>query len=192
MTGTPPSDVPTEDPRPEKLRRAASLVVVNTGDGKGKSSAAMGVVMRGVARGWAVGVVQFLKSGSWNSGEEKIGRQLGVDWWTLGEGFTWDSEDLTRDQAVAAGAWGHSRELIEKGEHHLVVLDEITYPLNWGWIDLEEFLDTIRQRPAHVSVLCTGRDAPAELIEVADTATEMREIKHAYQRGIRALKGIDY
>ena len=96
-----PDDIPTEDPRPDGLRRAPSLVLVNTGDGKGKSTAAFGVVMRGVGRGWPVAVVQFLKSGNWNTGEEKIGRQLGVDWCAIGEGFTWDSEDLTQDEAVA-------------------------------------------------------------------------------------------
>lgn len=103
------SDIPTNDPRPDDLRRATSLVLVNTGPGKGKTSAAMGVVIRGVARGWGVAVVQFLKSGAWKTGEEKICIQLGVDWWAMGEGFTWDSADLTQDQAVAAGAWQHAK-----------------------------------------------------------------------------------
>jgi cob(I)alamin adenosyltransferase len=151
----------------------------------------MGVVMRSVARGWPVAVVQFLKSGDWRTGEEKIGRQLGVDWWAMGEGFTWDSADLTQDQAVAAEAWSRARSLIEAGDHQLVVLDEVTYPLTWGWIDLSEAVAVIRQRPSHVNVVCTGRDAPAALIDLADTVTEMLEVKHAYQAGIRAKKGID-
>jgi cob(I)alamin adenosyltransferase len=186
------TDIPTDDPRPDDLRRAPSLVLVNTGPGKGKTSAAMGVVIRGVARGWAVAVVQFLKSGSWKTGEEKVCRQLGVDWWAMGEGFTWDSVDLTQDQAVAAGAWQHGKELIRAGNHQLVVLDEVTYPLNWGWIDLDDAVETIRGRPEPVNVICTGRNAPAALIDVADTVSEIAEVKHAYKAGIRAKKGIDY
>jgi cob(I)alamin adenosyltransferase len=183
---------PTDDPRPAELRRAPSLVLVNTGDGKGKSTAAFGVVLRGVARGWRVGVVQFLKSGEWHVGEEQVCRQLGVEWWALGEGFTWDSADLTVDQAVAVEAWGHARELIRAGEHQLVVCDEITYPMNWGWIDATDVMAAIRHRPGHVNVVCTGRDAPPALVDIADTVTEMRMVKHAYDRGIRAKKGIDY
>ena len=185
-------DIPTDDPRPKELRRAPSIVLVNTGPGKGKSSAAVGVMVRGVARGWKVAVVQFLKSGQWKTGEEKIGNQLGVDWFALGEGFTWDSEDLSLDQAVALEAWNRSKALIDAGEHTLVILDEITYPLNWGWIPADEVYETIRSRPEKVNVVCTGRNAPLELIELADTVTEMAEVKHAYQQGIRAKKGIDY
>ncbi len=187
-----PDDIPTDDPRPTELRRAPSLVLVNTGPGKGKTSAAMGVVVRGVARGWPVGVVQFLKSGTWRTGEEKVCRQLGVDWWAEGEGFTWLSEDLTVDQAVAAGAWDRARSLIEAGDHQLVVLDEVTYPVNWGWIDVGEVVETIRTRPAHVNVVLTGRNAPEELVEIADTVSEIAVVKHAYQAGIRAKKGIDF
>ena len=187
-----PDHLPTEDPRPSGFRRAPSLVLVNTGNGKGKSSAAMGVMLRGVARGWSVGVVQFLKSGDWNTGEEKMADQLGVDWWAIGEGFTWDSEDLTEDQAVAARAWERSKVLIEAGEHRLVILDEITYPMNWGWIDTAEVVATVAGRPEKVNVVLTGRNAPAELIEVADTVTSMEPVKHAYEQGIRAMKGVDY
>jgi cob(I)alamin adenosyltransferase len=187
------SDVPlTEDPRPSELRTVPSLVLVNTGDGKGKSSAAFGVVLRALAREWRVAVVQFLKSGGWNTGEEKIGRQLGVDWFAIGEGFTWESEDLTQDEAVAREAWRQAKVLIEAGEHRLVVLDEITYPMNWGWISTDEVVGTIRDRPERVNVIATGRDAPAALVELADTVTEMRSVKHAYDKGIAAKKGIDY
>jgi cob(I)alamin adenosyltransferase len=185
-------DIPTDDPRPDGLRRAASLVLVNTGPGKGKTTAAMGVVLRAVARDWPVAVVQFLKSGKWHTGEEKVCRQLGVDWWAMGEGFTWDSDDLTQDQAVAAGAWAHAKRLIEAGQHDLVVLDEITYPLNWGWVDLHDVVATIRSRPEQVSIICTGRKAPDALIDVADTVSEIQVVKHAYKAGIRAKKGIDF
>jgi len=183
---------PEEHRLPEGAHAARSIVLVNTGDGKGKSTAAFGVVMRGVAREWKVGVVQFLKSGEWHVGEEDIARRLGVEWWALGDGFTWDSENLTQDQAVAREAWARAKALIQGGDYQLVVLDEITYPMTWGWIDTDDVVQTIRDRPARVNVVATGRDAPAALIEVADTATEMRKIKHAYDAGILAKKGIDY
>ena len=190
------SDIPTDAPPTERhepeLRRADSLVLVNTGDGKGKSTAAFGTMIRSVARGWPVAVVQFLKSGSWNTGEEKVARDLGVEWFAIGEGFTWDSEDLSRDEAVAREAWDQAASLLVSGEHRLVVLDEITYPMNWGWIDVDEVVAAIRDRSPKVNVVCTGRDAPAALLGVADTATEMRVLKHAYDSGIRAMKGIDY
>jgi cob(I)alamin adenosyltransferase len=186
------TEIPTDDPRPDELRRAPSLVLVNTGPGKGKTTAAIGVVIRAVARGWPVAVVQFLKSGDWNTGEEKVCRQLGVDWWAMGDGFTWDSEDLTVDQAVAAGAWDHAKRLIEAGDHRLVVLDEITYPINWEWISLEDVVATLTSRPTQVSIVCTGRRAPPALVDVADTVTEMGNVKHAYASGIRAKKGIDF
>ncbi|MFV0526620.1 MAG: cob(I)yrinic acid a,c-diamide adenosyltransferase [Acidimicrobiales bacterium] len=192
MTDHDASHVPTEDPRPDDLRRAPSLVVVNTGPGKGKTTAAMGIVMRGVARGWPVGVVQFLKSGTWRTGEEKVCRRLGVDWWAEGEGFTWLSDDLSVDEAVAAAAWDRAERLIGTGDHQLVVLDEITYPVNWGWIPVEAVVSAITGRPDHVNVVLTGRNAPAELIEVADTVSEVTVVKHAYEAGIRAKKGIDF
>lgn len=187
------ADVPlTEDPRPEKLRRAQSLVVVNTGDGKGKTTAAMGILMRAAARGWRCAVVQFIKSGDWKSGEEKAARTLGVDWDTVGDGFSWDSDDLGESEATARSAWRLARERITGGDHRLVVLDEITYAMNWGWIDAAEVVETIAQRPPKVNVVVTGRDASPELVAVADTVTEMTSVKHAYQAGIAAKKGIDF
>ena len=138
---------PAEHHLPEGARNARSIVVVNTGDGKGKSTAAFGIVMRAVARDWPVAVVQFLKSGEWHVGEEDVARRLGVEWWALGEGFTWDSENLTQDQAVAREAWARAKALIQAGEHRLVVLDEITYPMMGGWIDTDDVVATIRDRP---------------------------------------------
>ena len=183
---------PEEHHLPEGAHAARSIVLVNTGDGKGKSTAAFGTMLRAVARGWPVAVVQFLKSGSWNTGEEKIGRQLGVDWWAIGEGFTWESSDLTQDEAVAREAWAHAKAVIAAGEHRLVILDEVTYPMTWGWIDTDDVVETIRSRPENVNVVATGRDAPQALIDVADTVTEMRMVKHAYEQGITAMKGIEY
>lgn len=196
MTDTPtpqPDDQPlTEDPRPDGLRRAPSVVVLNTGDGKGKSSAAFGVMVRGVARGWKVAVIQFIKSSDWKVGEEAVGRQLGVDWHALGSGFTWDSNDLDHDRLLAAKAWASAKALIEEGGHQLVILDELTYLCTWGWVPVADVVATIVNRPPHVNIVITGRDAAPELIEIADTVTEMREIKHAYRQGIAAKRGIDY
>jgi cob(I)alamin adenosyltransferase len=183
---------PTEHHLPEGVHTARSLVLVNTGDGKGKSSAAFGVVLRALARDWKVAVVQFLKSGEWRVGEEELAARLGVDWFALGEGFTWDSEDLAHDQAVARDAWERAKALILSGDYRLVVLDEVTYPMTWGWIDTDDVVATIRDRPPTVSIIATGRDAPAALVDVADTVTEMRKVKHAYDAGVTAKKGIDY
>jgi cob(I)alamin adenosyltransferase len=187
MTAEPPVTPP-----PRATTHATSLVLVNTGDGKGKSTAAFGTVMRAIARGWKVGVIQFLKSGEWSVGEEKVARDLGVDWWALGDGFTWDSEDMSQSRAIAYEAWSKAREVIASGEYQLVVLDEITYPINWGWIPVDEVLKTIRNRPEKVSIIITGRDAPKQIVELADTVTEMRKVKHAFDAGIAAKRGIDY
>lgn len=186
------STAPTDDPRPDGLHRATSLVVVNTGNGKGKSSAAFGMMVRAVARGWNVAVVQFIKSGNWKVGEEKVGRQLGVDWHAFGDGFTWDSDDLTNDIAHAREGWSKAVELIQSGDHQLVILDELTYLPSFGWLPIGDVVEAISNRPPHVNVIVTGRDAAPELIEIADTVTEMVEVKHAYQQGIRAMRGIDY
>jgi cob(I)alamin adenosyltransferase len=192
MSGREPSVPPTDPPEPRPQRRARSLVLVNTGHGKGKSTAAFGVVMRAVARDWRVCVIQFVKSDRWKVGEEKVARELGVDWLKAGDGFTWLSPDLEESRGRAVAAWALARAALAAGEHQLVVLDEITYPINWGWISGEEVAAAIRERPERVNVVATGRDAPSELIEVADTVTEMVKIKHAYDRGIRARRGIDF
>ena len=185
-------NAPVDDPRPDGLRRADSLVVVNTGNGKGKSSSAFGMMIRGVARGWNVAVVQFIKSGNWHVGEEKIGRELGVDWHAFGDGFTWDSNDLSNDRAHAREGWNTAVELMNAGDHQLVIFDELTYLASFGWIPVADIVDPIRDRPRHVNVIVTGRDAPPELIDLADTVTEMTEVKHAYTQGIRAMRGLDY
>jgi cob(I)alamin adenosyltransferase len=181
---------PVAPPRPRE--RPRSLVLVNTGEGKGKSTAAFGVVMRAVAREWSVCVVQFLKSEAWRVGEEKVARQLGVEWLKGGDGFTWASTDLTASEGCAADAWRLAAAAIAGGRHQLVVLDEITYPMRWGWIDGAAVIEAIRTRPAHVNIVATGRDAPRALIEAADTVTEMVKVRHAYDQGILARRGIDF
>jgi cob(I)alamin adenosyltransferase len=189
----PMTDTPlAEDPRPEGLARVSSLLLVNTGDGKGKSSAAFGVMLRSVAMGWPVVVLQFVKSGEWKVGEEKIGRQLGVEWHSLGEGFTWDSTNLEHDKEVAQRAWKVAADAIAGGTFRLVILDELTYLCTWGWVDTAHVVAALRDRPDNVNVIVTGRDCPAEIVEIADTVTEMRKVKHAYDKGIAAKKGIEY
>ena len=187
MTDRPPTEPPAAG-----TTLASSLVLVNTGDGKGKSTAAFGTAIRAVARGWKVAVIQFLKSGAWSVGEEKVGRDLGIDWWALGDGFTWDSENMEESEAIARQAWESARSHVSSGEYDLVVLDELTYPINWGWIDLEDVVSAIRDRPESVNVIITGRDAADRLIDLADTVTEMRKVKHAFDEGIMARRGIDY
>ncbi|HLI31884.1 MAG TPA: cob(I)yrinic acid a,c-diamide adenosyltransferase [Solirubrobacteraceae bacterium] len=178
-------------PRPP-YARARSLVLLNTGAGKGKSTAAFGVVMRAVARGWQVSVIQFIKSGKWKVGEEQVARRLGVDWARTGDGFSWCSDDLQRSRERARAAWELAAATLAAGRHQLVVLDEITYPLNWGWVEIGPVLEAIRSRPEHVNVILTGREAPAGLIDVADTVTEMVKVRHAYDRGVRAKRGLDF
>jgi cob(I)alamin adenosyltransferase len=182
----------TEDPRPSGGRQVDSLVLVNTGDGKGKSSAAFGVMIRALARDWKVAVLQFVKSGDWKVGEEKIGRQLGVDWHSLGAGFTWDSDNLQKDIDLAKAAWAVAEGVIARGDHDLVILDELTYLCTWGWISTDDVVAAITNRPRRVNIIVTGRDAPEAIIDLADTVTEMRHVKHAYDSGILAKRGIDY
>jgi len=192
--GPGPEDVdqpPTQRP-PRPAGHAPSVVLVATGDGKGKTTAAMGTALRALARGWPVCVVQFIKSGDWGSGEVGRLQDIGAECHALGDGFTWDSEDLERSAQLARQAWATAAEAIGSGRYRLVVLDEVTYPINWGWVAGADVVACIKSRPPRVNVFATGRDAPAALVEIADTVTEMRNLKHAFQKGIVAAKGIDY
>ena len=169
-----------------------SLVLLNTGNGKGKSTAALGVVLRALALGWPACMVQFLKSEGWSAGEEVICRRLGVTWIKGGDAFTWDSANTgaSRDRAVAT--WVRAREALSCGECRLVVLDELTYPIAFGWIGAEAVVQAIRSRARGVNVIATGRGAPACLVDIADTVTEMVSIRHPLERGIYAQAGIDF
>ncbi len=174
------------------MARAASLVLLNTGHGKGKSSAAFGVMGRGWARGWRVGVVQFVKGGKWKTGERKLADHLGIEWHTLGDGFTWESTDLDETAAKGRHAWDVAESKLRSGDYDLLILDEVTYAVTYGWVPVEEVVSGIRARSPKTNVVMTGRSAAAELIEVADTVTEMTKLKHAYDQGIGAVKGIEY
>ncbi len=169
-----------------------SIVLLNTGLGKGKSSAAFGVMARGWARGWTVGVVQFVKGGKWKTGERKLAEHLDIEWHTLGDGFTWESTDMDETMAKGRHAWAVASGMLADGGHDLLILDEVTYAVSYGWVDAGEVAGAIKNRAPRTNVVMTGRNAAPELIEVADTVTEMTKVKHAYDNGIKAIKGIEY
>jgi cob(I)alamin adenosyltransferase len=174
------------------VARTPSRIIVNTGDGKGKSSSAIGVMARGWARGWRVVVVQCIKSGEWRTGEHKLADELGIEWHAMGDGFTWDSDDLERTAELGRQAWTKAAELLASGRYDLVVLDELTYTISFGWVSVDDVVAGLRARAPGTNVIITGRDAPAELIDLADTVTEMRKVKHAFDEGIPARKGLEY
>ncbi|GEM_PF-193746 len=175
---------------PEAVRKAWLLVY--TGQGKGKTTAALGVVFRALGRGLRVAVVQFIK-GKWKTGERLFAETIpGLTFLVMGQGFTWESDDISRDRNAAASAWATAKQLIAKGEHTIVVLDEITYAINYGFIDLDDVLQAFNDRPTHVHVIVTGRNAPEQLCAMADLVTNMEAVKHPFQQGIKAQPGIDY
>ncbi|HEY5267016.1 MAG TPA: cob(I)yrinic acid a,c-diamide adenosyltransferase [Acidimicrobiales bacterium] len=177
---------------PKNLVRADSIVIVNTGNGKGKSSSAFGVMGRAWARDWRVVVIQFVKGGKWQVGERKLADHLGIEWLTLGDGFTWESTDIEETVAKGRHAWSVALEKLASGDYDMVILDEVTYAVSYGWVDVADVVNAITGRARTTNVIVTGRNAPQELIDIADTVTEMTMIKHAYQQGIRAKKGIEY
>jgi cob(I)alamin adenosyltransferase len=183
----PPTEARYE--RPDGDRRG--LVLVHTGDGKGKSTAAFGLALRAHGRGKPVKIYQFMKVPSARFGEHRVFEQLGVPIEGLGDGFSWKSKDLEHSAQLARDGWARAEATIRAGEHFLVVLDEITYPLRYGWLPLEPVLAALRERPSHVNVVLTGRNAPQELIELADTVTEMTLVKHHFNAGVPAQRGIE-
>lgn len=175
----------------EKPTRNKGLVIVNTGNGKGKTTAALGILFRAWGRDMKVAMLQFIKSKSANYGETRAARKLGIEMIPLGGGFTWRSKDIEQDKALARELWELAQAKIASGDYQIIILDEFTYPLSYGWIPWEEVAATLRQRPSGLHVVITGRSAPQELVDFADLVTEMREIKHPYKQGIKAQKGID-
>ncbi|HJV70100.1 cob(I)yrinic acid a,c-diamide adenosyltransferase [Ideonella sp.] len=184
---TPPTERST--PRPDGERRG--LVIVHTGDGKGKSTAAFGLALRAHGRGKPVKIYQFMKVPSARFGEHRMFGQLGIPIEGLGDGFSWKSRDLDHSAQLARDGWARAEATIRAGAHFLVVLDEIMYPIRYGWLPLEPVLAALRERPADVHVVLTGRNAPDELVALADTVTEMRLVKHHYQAGVPAQRGIE-
>lgn len=176
----------------EKSDPGRGLVLIHTGKGKGKSSSAFGVVIRALGWGRSVAVVQFIK-GKWKTGERRFFEDHGgVTWHTMGEGFTWDTQDRDRDIAAAEAAFGKARALMENGDFDLVVLDEINIALRYGYLGVEAVLAGLAARSDRTSVILTGRDAPPELCDYADLVTEMTEIKHPFAAGIKAQRGLDF
>ena len=188
---TPPSDKPYE--KPEGERRG--LLIVNTGDGKGKSTAAFGLALRAHGRqhvhGKTVKIFQFMKVPSARFGEHRMFEQLGIPIEGLGDGFSWKSQDLAHSAQLARNGWEKAKADIMSGENFMVVLDELTYPLIYGWMPLDDVLLTLQNRPKDVHVVITGRRCPPEIIALADTVTEMTKIKHAFNAGIPAQRGIE-
>jgi cob(I)alamin adenosyltransferase len=172
------------------------LLMVHTGAGKGKSTAAFGLALRALGHGWKIGVVQFGK-GQWRSGErnmlEKLGQELGqISWHTLGEGFTWETQDRARDEAAAHRAWDKARELMDDPEIRLLVLDELNISLRYEHLPLDEVLGALAARRADLNVVVTGRNAKPELMAAADLVTEMTLVKHHFAAGVKAQEGIEF
>jgi len=179
------------DSRIAEARIDRGVLVVNTGNGKGKSSSAFGMVARALGHGMRVAVVQFIK-GSFATGEEAFfRRQAGLEYHVMGEGFTWETQDATLDRRAALAAWQLADRFLSDPELELVVLDELNIALKLGLVPLDEVLRALQARPSNQHVVITGRGAPRELIEIADTVTEMRPVKHAFDAGIKAQKGIE-
>ncbi len=192
----------------ERADRDQGLLLVLTGNGKGKSSSAFGMVARALGHGMKVGVAQFIKGRSDDAqgrvsvagggmpgattGEEGFFRaHPNVRWHVLGEGFTWETQNLARDTETAQRGWAVARELLRDASLGLVVLDELTYPLKYGWLSIETVLEDLASRPPMQHVVITGRAAPEALIEAADTVSELRDVKHAFRAGVRTQKGVD-
>ena len=174
-------------------RDGEGLLLIHTGDGKGKSSSAFGVVARALGWGYRVGVVQFIK-GKWITGERQFFARFPdqLVWRVMGEGFTWDTQDRARDIAAAKAAWATSLELLHDPTLHLVVLDELNIALRYDYLDVGEVVEGLKGRPSEKHVCVTGRDAKPELIAAADMVTEMRLVKHPFEQGIKAQRGIDF
>ena len=168
------------------------LVMVNTGNGKGKTTAAMGVLFRAWGRNMRVIMLQFIKHTTANFGEQRAAQKIGLTMRAMGDGFTWRSRDLDQSADLARALWEDAKEVLASGDHDVVVLDEFTYPMHYGWIPTEEVIEALEGRPEMLPVIITGRNAPAALIEYADLVTEMNVVKHPYQSGIKAQPGIEF
>ena len=168
------------------------LVLIYTGDGKGKSSSAFGVITRALGWGKKVGVVQFIK-GKWVSGERQFFQRLDeVDWYTMGDGFTWDTQDKEKDIEAAIAAFAKASEMMASGDYDLIVLDEVNIALRYDYLTVDAVLEGLKARANRTSVILTGRNAKPELCDYADLVSEMREIKHPFKSGIKAQRGIDF
>jgi cob(I)alamin adenosyltransferase len=167
------------------------LLIVITGNGKGKSTSAFGTVARALGHGMKVGVVQFIKSRTDTGEEAFLGKQPGVEWHVTGDGFTWDTQNREQDIATARRGWEIAARMLADASYHLVILDELTYLLSYGYLDADTVLDALAQRPSMQHVIVTGRGASDALIELADTVSVVADEKHAFRAGVKAQPGID-
>ncbi|MBM3635550.1 MAG: cob(I)yrinic acid a,c-diamide adenosyltransferase [Alphaproteobacteria bacterium] len=176
-----------------KTIREKGLLIVHTGPGKGKSTAAFGLIMRALGHEWPIGVVQFIK-GAWSTGERKALERFPdlVRWHSMGEGFTWETQDRARDIAAAEAAWAKAKELMADPAIRLLVLDELNIALRYDYLSLAAVVDTLKNKRADLHVVVTGRNAKAELIEAADLVTEMKLVKHHFAAGVKAQEGIEF
>ena len=176
-----------------KVALRKGLVIVYTGDGKGKTTAALGLAFRALGRGYKIAVVQFIK-GKWKTGEADLAKELcgRMDWFEMGDGFTWITQNYEEDVASARRAWAKCLELLTDPKYQIVIFDELNYVIAYNFLSIEEVLEGLKRKPLQTHVVITGRDARQELIAIADLVTEMREIKHPYQVGIKAQPGVDY
>jgi cob(I)alamin adenosyltransferase len=183
-----------EDGLTTRQRRNRPLVVVHTGDGKGKSTAAFGLALRGWNQGWSIAVFQFVKSAKWRLGEQTAFEQLGIEWHKMGSGWSWSRKqgDEEDHAAAAVEGWAEIKRRIAAEQHDLLLLDEFTYPINWGWVDVDDVVETLANRPGHQHVVITGRRADPRLVEVADLVTEMTKVKHPMDVGQKGQKGIEW
>jgi cob(I)alamin adenosyltransferase len=199
-----PTTVP-KDGLTTRQRRNRPLLMVHTGEMKGKSTSAFGLALRGWNQGWSIGVFQFVKSAKWKVGEEEAFKALGrvhdetgaggpVEWHKMGEGWSWTRKQGTeQDHATAAlEGWREISRRIADGVHGLYVLDEFTYPMHWGWVDVDEGVATLKDRPGHQHVVITGRYAPPALLDAADLVVEMSKVKHPMDDGQKGQKGIEW
>ncbi|SUC14260.1 cobalamin adenosyltransferase [Proteus vulgaris] len=179
------------DTRIEQAQREQGILMIFTGNGKGKTTAAMGTATRAVGHQKKVGVVQFIK-GTWENGERNLLEQFGIPFYVMETGFTWETQDKSADTAACLNTWQYALKLLNDPEYNLVILDEITYMISFNYLPLDEVISAISSRPSQQNVIITGRGCHRKLIELADTVTEMRPIKHAFDSGIKAQKGIDW
>lgn len=179
------------DARVAAAQDERGIVMVFTGNGKGKTTAAFGTATRAVGHGRKVGVIQFIK-GTWPNGERNLLEPHGVEFQVMATGFTWNTQDRDSDTAACLAVWEHARRMLADDQLDLVLLDELTYMVAYDYLPLEAVLSALRERPAHQSVIITGRGCHRDIIEMADTVSELRPVKHAFDAGIKAQMGIDY
>ena len=179
------------DARVAAAQDERGIVMVFTGNGKGKTTAAFGTATRAVGHGKKVGVIQFIK-GTWPNGERNLLEPHGVEFQVMATGFTWNTQDRDSDTAACLAVWEHARRMLADDQLDLVLLDELTYMVAYDYLPLESVLSALRERPAHQSVIITGRGCHRDIIELADTVSELRPVKHAFDAGIKAQMGIDY